>query len=68
MKVQKRNRAVLVLVALNLLLAAALMAGPAVAQVLPFAGLKDCCVDKTCCFDCCWIVEDCEDDGDCRIN
>jgi len=60
------------LVALNLLLAVALAAGPARTQILP-RGFRDCCkYDGAqeslgyCCPSCCWFTSNCLSDKDCQ--
>lgn len=63
-----RKRLVIGLVMLNLLLGAALVLGPLSAQILPMSSLRDCCQSRTCCSSCCWLVSDCDTDGDCEAN
>jgi hypothetical protein len=67
-----RRSLLIALVALNLLLAVALAAGPARTQILP-QGFRDCCkYDGAqeslgyCCSSCCWFTSDCRSDADCQ--
>lgn len=60
-----RKRILFALIFINVLLAGAILIGPAAAQILPKAGFNDCCQGPTCCQSCCWFVNDCRDDEDC---
>jgi len=60
-----RKRIVFALILINVLLAGAILIGPAAAQVFPRAYFGDCCQGPTCCQDCCFFVDDCDDDEDC---
>jgi hypothetical protein len=63
-----RKRLAMGLIVLNLLLGAAIVMGPLAAQILPRSTLRDCCQEDVCCASCCWFVQDCEGDDDCREN
>jgi hypothetical protein len=67
-----RRSLLIALVALNLLLAVALAAGPARTQILP-QGILNCCkYDGSqeslgyCCFSCCWFTSNCRSHDDCQ--
>lgn len=61
-----RKRVVIGLILVNVILAAAIMIGPVGAQILPM-GLRDCCENGACCDGCCWLVENCNANGDCEL-
>lgn len=61
-----RKRVLIGLVLINVILGAAVVVGPLRAQIFPRAGLLDCCQGSTCCFNCCWFVNDCDFSGDCE--
>jgi len=63
----RRNRFIIALAAINLLLAAAILVKPIRAQILPKAGLLNCCQGHECCDHCCWLTWNCNDDGDCGV-
>lgn len=67
-----RRSVIVVLIALNVLLAAALLADPIRTQIFPRA-FFDCCQpgstdDLTgyCCIECCWMTHDCSSHEECR--
>jgi hypothetical protein len=67
-----RRSLLIALVALNLLLAVALAAGPARTQILP-QGFRNCCKYDGpqeslgyCCPSCCWFTSNCRSDADCQ--
>jgi len=58
------------LVLLNALLAGAIIAAPAVSQILP-QGVWDCCKtddgrEPYCCRGCCWFIWNCAAQDDCQ--
>ena len=67
-----RKRHIVGFVILNAILAVALMTGPAASQILPAWIFEDCCKgtfpNAYCCDNCCFFVNDCEDDEDCEDN
>lgn len=60
-----------VLLVLNLMLAASLLAfTPKSGQAEQEQGLRDCCAESTegfnfCCDNCCWLLSDCKEWVDC---
>ncbi len=65
-----RGKLIAGLIVLNVLLAAAIFAAPAVTQIVPM-GLTNCCKfdlepDGYCCAACCWWTWDCREDMDCQ--
>ena len=70
-----RRRLIIGLIVLNGLAAGALVATPAVSQIIP-RGLFDCCKEEApeaiasgdayCCSSCCWFYRNCRDDKDCE--
>jgi hypothetical protein len=66
-----RRRLIIGLFALNGLLGIALLARPAETQIIP-RGFVDCCKKAGsvgyCCANCCWFIQDCADDKDCKVT
>ncbi len=61
-----RKRLIIGLAVLNGLFAFGAFAAPAQAnQLFQFFGVRDCCVGETCCFGCCWFVQECSQNSDC---
>lgn len=60
-----KRRLIVALVAVNVVLAVALVMGPLAAQFVPASALRDCCQGQHCCENCCWFVQNCNGSQDC---